>query len=235
MQTNQFKLQDEKEKEMLNEQIAKLKKEIEKLKKNALKEKSKNSKISTQLKAEQNVIKDLREKLNSIDTLNSKINEITSLYTKEQQTNEALQRKLREKEAKFAVEIKSLTEKHEAELTTERNKYLSLQKDMDKLQKEKENENQAITTEHLRTIENLKDQLQKLRKTNEKVLYDIAEIKQQKDMLNKRCNSQQVTIANQSAEIGKYQVQIKDANQENSKLACKVKRLEGQKPNWKTT
>ena len=100
---------------------------------------------------------------------------------------------------------------------------------MDKLQKEKENENQAITTEHLRTIENLKDQLQKLRKTNEKVLYDIAEIKQQKEMLNKRCNSQQVTIANQSAEIGKYQVQIKDANQENSKLACKVKRLEGQK------
>ena len=88
VQTNQFKLQDEKEKEMLNEQIAKLKKEIEKLKKNASKEKSKNSKISTQLKAEQNVIKDLREKLNSIDTLNSKITEITGLYTKEQQTNE---------------------------------------------------------------------------------------------------------------------------------------------------
>ena len=42
-------------------------------------------------------------------------------------------------------------------------------------------------------------------------MYDIAEIKQQKDMLNKRCNSQQMTIANQSAEIGKYQVQIKDA------------------------
>ena len=118
VQTNQFKLQDEKEKEMLNEQITKLKKEIEKLKKNASKEKSKNSKISTQLKAEQNVIKDLREKLNCIDTLNSKINEITSLYTKEQQTNEALQRKLREKEANFAVEIKSLTEKHEAELTS---------------------------------------------------------------------------------------------------------------------
>ena len=38
-----------------------------------------------------------------------------------------------------------------------------------------------------------------------------------------------MTIANQSAEIGKYQVQVKDANQENAKLACKVKRLEGQK------
>ena len=89
-------------------------------------------------------------------------------------------KKLREKEANFAVEIKSLTEKYEAELVAERNKYLSLQKDMEKLQKDKENENQAITMDHLRTIESLKDQLQKLQKTNEKVLYDIAEIKQQK-------------------------------------------------------
>ena len=48
-------------------------------------------------------------------------------------------------------------------------------------------------------------------------------------MLNKDAIVNKMTIANQSAEIGKYQVQVKDANQENAKLACKVKRLEGQK------
>ena len=44
-----YNYKDEKEKEMLNEQIAKLKKEIEKLKKNLSKEKSKSSKFSNQI------------------------------------------------------------------------------------------------------------------------------------------------------------------------------------------
>ena len=206
--TNQFKLQDEKEKEALNAEIEKLKKQIEKLKKDNSKEKNKNGKLSNQLKAEQKVIKDLREKLNAIDSLKHKIDELTKLYANEKQVNEALQRKNRETEAKYVVQIKDLNAKHAKEILEEKSRGDILQKQLDDLKKKMAEDNEAKTNNYVITINDLREQLAKLRKTNETVLYNITEVKQEKDMLNKRCESQQITIANQSTEIGKLQAKI---------------------------
>ena len=184
--TNQFKLQDEKEKEALNAEIEKLKKQIEKLKKDNSKEKNKNGKLSNQLKAEQKVIKDLREKLNAIDSLKHKIDELTKLYANEKQVNEALQRKNRETEAKYVVQIKDLNAKHAKEILEEKSRGDILQKQLDDLKKKMAEDNEAKTNNYVITINDLREQLAKLRKTNETVLYNITEVKQEKDMLNKR-------------------------------------------------
>ena len=42
--------------------------------------------------------------------------------------------------------------------------------------------------------------------------------KQEKNMIQKRCESQQITIANQSTEIGKLQAKINNMENENSML-----------------
>jgi len=229
--TNQFKLQDEKEKEALNDQIAKLKKEIEKLKKDNSKQKTKYGKLSNQLKAEQNVVKDLREKLGSIDILKTKVDELTKLYSTEKQTNEGLQRKIRELEAKFAVQLKKLNEKHAKELLEEKSQNDILRKELRDLKEKMTNDNEEKNNSYIVTINDLRGQLEKLRKTNETILYNITETKQEKDMLNKRCESQQITIANQSTEIGKLQANICTLENEKSILMMKLKKMEEAKDN----
>jgi chromosome segregation ATPase len=210
---------------------AKTKSEVKKLT-------AEKAKLEQQLAAEHKVIVDLQLRLQKLEKDGSKLQDLMKELADQKKINEALQRRIREMEARHTVAIRDLRSQNDRKLVEEKSRGDALQKKLDDYIKEMEDmdskqkgKSESILKEHNDMISNLQAELEKLRLANEKLSAQNSELINEKRTLETRSQAQQLTIAKQSSTIAEQNLTINNLERELSimkqKLEAALKEIGG--------